>query len=257
MTYSPYSDNGGCKSSAEIAIDVALIGASGFKAVRVYSTDCSGLQAIGTACKLAGMKMILGVFISETGISGAQQQVTDIVNWGQWNLVDLVVIGNECVFNGYATASALASFITDCKSKFSSAGYSGPCTTTEPLNVWQSNTGALCSAVDVVGANIHPFFNADVSAEDAGSFTASQLKIVDGLCPGKSGVNLETGWPSGGTCNGKACPGKSEQATAIKGIKDAVGGKSVMFSFTNDLWKAAGAFGCEQSWGAIDLFKSS
>ncbi|KAH6671274.1 putative beta-glucosidase btgE [Halenospora varia] len=256
ITYSPYTSAGGCKGAADVLVDVTLIAASGFKAVRIYSTDCSGLVNVGTACKALGLRIILGVFISETGISGAQQQVTDIISWGQFGMVDLVVIGNEAVFNGHCTAAALAGFISECKTKFAAAGYSGPCTTTEPLNTWQANTGALCGAVDVVGANIHPFFNSGISASDAGSFVASQLQIVDGLCPGKTGINLETGWPSQGSCNGAACPGKSEQATAIKGITAAVGGKSVMFSFTNDPWKPAGEFGCEQYWGAVHLFSS-
>jgi len=254
ITYAPYENSGACKDAGSVATDIALIASKGFSAVRVYSTDCSGLQNIGSACAANGLKMILGIFISDTGISGAAQQVTDIISWGQWELVELIVIGNECVFSGYATASELATFISSCRSSFSGAGYSGPCTTTEPLNIWQENTEVLCEVVDVVGCNIHPFFNSDVTADQAGAFVASQLAIVDSLCSGKSGINLETGWPSAGDCNGVACPGTSEQATAVAGITASAGGKSVMFSFVNDLWKDAGAFNCEQSWGAIQLF---
>jgi exo-beta-1,3-glucanase (GH17 family) len=254
ITYSPYQDNGDCKSAAAVLIDIALIASKGFSTVRVYSTDCSGLQNIGAACEISGLKMILGVFINSEGISGAQKQVTDIVAWGKWSLVELVVIGNEAIFSGFCSAGELASFISSCKSAFAASGYSGPCTTTEPLNIWQSNSGSLCAVVDVVGANIHPFFNADVTAATAGSFVASQLAIVDTLCPGKTGINLETGWPSAGTCNGKACPSADLQKTAVDSIINAVGGKSVMFSFVNDLWKKPGQFSCEQSWGSIQLF---
>ncbi|KUJ22758.1 glycoside hydrolase [Mollisia scopiformis] len=255
ITYSPYQNSGACKAASDVMADISIIASKGFLSVRVYSTDCSGLTNIGAACSAHGLKMILGIFISDTGISGAADQVTDIVSWGQWDLVELIVIGNEAVFSGYCTASELAGFISSCKSTFSSAGYSGPCTTTEPLNIWQENTSALCAVVDVVGCNIHPFFNGDISAADAGPFVASQLAIVDALCPGKYGVNLETGWPSFGTeCNGAACPGTSEQAAAVKSITESAGGKSVMFSYTDDYWKEPGAFGCEQSWGAIQLF---
>lgn len=254
ITYSPYENSGACKSADSVLTDIALIKSKGFATVRVYSTDCSGLQNIGAACEASGLKMILGIFISETGVSGAAQQVTDIIAWGKWELVELVVIGNECIFSGYASAGELASFISSCKSSFSSAGYSGPCTTTEPLNIWQENAGALCAVVDVVGCNIHPFFNADVDAGSAGAFVASQLSIVDTLCAGKTGINLETGWPSAGTCNGAACPGVSEQKTAVESIIEYAGGKSVMFSFVDDYWKEPGAFSCEQSWGSIQLF---
>ena len=257
VTYTPYNaDTGACLSAGQVLIDIALIKLKGFTTVRVYSTDCSTLENVGSACEISGLKMILGIFISDTGISGAEEQVTAITSWGKWELVELVVIGNEAVFNGYCSASELATFISSCRGTFSSAGYSGPCTTTEPLNIWQESTAELCAAVDVVGCNIHPFFNADVSCDNAGSFVSSQMQIVDGLCSGKTGINLETGWPSGGSCNGVACPGISEQETAVAGIKAAAGGRSAMFSFSNDLWKPLGSFDCEQSWGMINLFPS-
>jgi exo-beta-1,3-glucanase (GH17 family) len=257
ITYTPYdSDTGDCLSAAQVAADIALIALKGFSTVRVYSTDCSTLENVGSACEISGLKLILGVFISETGISGAQDQVSAITSWAKWELVELISVGNEAVFNGYCSAADLASFIASAKASFASAGYTGPCTTTEPLNIWQESTSELCAVVDIVGCNIHPFFNADVPADQAGSFVASQLQIVDGLCSGKTGVNLETGWPRAGSCNGHACPGSSEQETAVAAIKAAAGGKSVMFSFQNDYWKPAGSFGCEQSWGLIDLFPS-
>ncbi|RDW67744.1 hypothetical protein BP6252_09140 [Coleophoma cylindrospora] len=254
IVYTPYTSTGSCKTQAEVLVDVALIALRGFSALRVYSTDCSALEFIGNACKISGVKMILGVYITSTGTSAAQEQVDAIATWAQWDLVELISVGNEAVFNGYITASALAGFISSSASSFKSAGYTGPVTTTEPLNIWQASTAELCSVVDVVGCNIHPFFNAAVSASEAGSFVSSQLSIVDGLCSGKSGITLETGWPTAGSCNGAACPGTSEQAAALSAIRSLVGGKSCILSFANDLWKAPGEFGCEQSWGAINFF---
>ncbi|TVY15721.1 putative beta-glucosidase btgE [Lachnellula arida] len=257
MTYTPYSPSGGgCLSEAQVAIDVASIKAAGFTAIRLYSTDCSSLDFIGKAAELAGLKLIVGVFISTTGISAAEEQVNDIVSWAQWDLVELIVIGNEAVFNKYCTAQELADFISSSKSKFSGAGYTGQCTTTEPLNVWQENGFAdlLCPLVDVTGANIHPFFNTAITSDQAGSFVASQLQIVDNLCAGKSGINLECGWPSSGQCNGQACPGEDHQTTALTAITKAAGGKTAFFSFTNDLWKTPGDLDCEQFWGSINVF---
>ncbi|TVY36197.1 putative beta-glucosidase [Lachnellula occidentalis] len=257
MTYTPYSaSGGGCLSEAQVLIDVMLIKTAGFKSIRLYSTDCSTLEFVGNAAKVAGLKMILGVFISSTGISGAQEQISDIMTWGQWDLVELVVIGNEAIFNKYCTAQELADFISSSMSKFTGAGYTGQCTTTEPINIWQGTGVAdiLCPVVDVTGANIHPFFNVDITADKAGVFVEAQLSIVDSICPGKSGINLECGWPSSGSCNGQACPGEDAQKTAISAITKAAGGKTAMFSFANDLWKQPGDLDCEQFWGSIHLF---
>lgn len=254
ITYTPYDTTGACKDAGSVASDIAEIARRGFTAVRVYSTDCSALQDIGTSAAANAIKLILGVYISNTGIAGAQDQVTEIAAWAHWSLVDLIVVGNEGISNGYVSGSELAGFISSSKAAFQAAGYTGPVTTTEPLGTWQANTGALCEAVDVVGCNIHPFFNSATTAVQAGSFVASQLKIVDDLCPGKSGINLETGWPSGGICNGLACPGPVEQTIAVAAIAAEAGGRSVILSFANDEWKAPGQYDCEQTWGAINLF---
>lgn len=198
--------------------------------------------------------MIVGIFISETGCSGAASQVTELIAWGQWSLVELIVVGNEAIFGGHTTASELAGFISSSRSSFASAGYTGQITTTEPLNIWQENTSVLCGAVDITGANLHPFFNAEVTAENAGKFALSQLELADAICPGLTAINLECGWPSAGTCNGLACPGEQEQKTAVASIISSCGGRAAIFSYTNDLWKQPGGFGCEQSWGSIHLF---
>lgn len=254
MTYTPYQDSGACKTADQVSTDIALIASKGFSAVRIYSTDCSGLANVGSAAKASGLKIIVGIFIGSTGISQAATQVTDLISWGEWSLVELIVVGNESVFNGYCTAAELAAFISSSKSSFQAVGYTGQVTTTEPLNIWQENTEALCSVVDITAANLHPFFNAQVSAEKAGEFANSELELADAICSGKTAINLETGWPSAGTCNGLACPGVEEQKTAVASIVESCGGRVAIFSFTNDLWKAPGSFGAERSWGSIHLF---
>ncbi|KAL4893269.1 glycoside hydrolase superfamily [Aspergillus ambiguus] len=254
MTYSPYTNAGGCKSKADVLQDIRTIKSKGFTHVRVYSTDCSSLEWIGQGARENGLIMILGVFIDSTGISGAQSQVTDIANWAQWDLVSLIVVGNEAIQNGYCTASELAGFLTSAKQTWKAAGYTGQVTTTEPINVWQSSGDALCSSIDILGANIHPFFNSEVIATEAGKFVQGQVDILKKICPGKDVVNLETGWPSNGSPNGLAIPGTLEQASAIHSLVNDVGALSVFFSFADDKWKDPGAFGVEQWWGCIDQF---
>lgn len=226
----------------------------GFSSVRVYSTDCQTLENVGTACRANNMKMILGVFISSTGISGAQGQVTDITSWAQWDLVELIVIGNEAVFQGYCSDTELASFIGSCKGTFSAAGYTGSVTTTEPLAQWQSSGSAFCGVVDVVSANLYAFFNPDTTADQAGAFIQSEIEELGAICPGKDTYVMESGWPSAGECNGVACPSPENQATAIKSIQQTSGAKVVFFSFEDEQWKQPGQFGVEQHWGCSNVF---
>lgn len=258
MTYTPYTTEGMCKSKSEIDADLATIAESGFKAIRVYSTDCNTLEYVGGACRTNGVKMILGIFINGAGCTNSpvsvDEQIQAIAAWADWELVDAIVVGNEAIFGGFCSPAQIAGLISTCRSTFS--GFTGPFTTAETLNIWQRSdvSAALCDAVDMTGANIHPYFNAEVSPESAGDFVEGQLALIDAICPGKTGINLECGWPSAGLTNGAAIPGKSEQATAISGIRSKVGSRTVFFSFHNDGWKEPGACGCEQSWGCGDLF---
>ncbi|KAF7195255.1 putative beta-glucosidase btgE [Pseudocercospora fuligena] len=258
MTYTPYAENGGCQSADQVNQDIGSIKQKGFTTVRIYATDCSGLINVGNACKQHGMKLIAGIFIDASGLGKAHEQLNDIANWGKqgnWNLVEMVVAGNEAVFQGAVSASDLAGFMGDVKSTLKSAGYSGPVTTTEPLNIIQANAGTLCPAMDVVAANIHPFFNGGFAASEAGDFVASQMADLEKACGGnKPAYNLETGWPSGGQPNGKAVPGVAEQKAAIDSIVAKVGSKSAIFSFSNDKWKAPGQYGVEQNFGCSSLF---
>ncbi|KAI7226724.1 hypothetical protein KC330_g8702 [Hortaea werneckii] len=258
MTYTPYAADGSCKDSSTISADISSIASKGFTTVRLYATDCNGPVNIGNACAENGLKMILGIYIDGSGIgANTDEQVSDLIDWGmgQWEMVEMVVFGNEAVFNGYCSASQLASGLEDARSRFAAAGYTGPVTTTEPLGTIQENAQTICPAVDVIAANIHPFFNTAIFASKAGEFVSSQLEDLADACNGeKEAYNLETGWPSSGLANGLAIPGFSDQKTAIESIMGAAGSKSALFSFENDDWKEPGDLDVEQYWGCANLF---
>ncbi|CAK1363139.1 putative beta-glucosidase btgE [Cercospora beticola] len=259
MTYTPYRADGGCKSAGEVNSDISKIKSKGFNTVRLYATDCSGPENVGAACKANGMSIILGIFIDTKGLGAAHEQAQDLMDWGKngnnWSMVVMVVAGNEAIFSGAVAAQDMASFLTDIKPQFKSAGYNGPITTTEPLNVMQANSATLCPVIDVVGGNLHPFFNGQYSASQAGELVAQQLKDLAACCGGsKEAYNLETGWPSQGQANGVAVPGEKEQKEAIESIMGKVGGKSVFLSYEDDTWKAPGEYGIEQHWGCASVF---
>ncbi|KAJ5591909.1 beta-glucosidase btgE [Penicillium hispanicum] len=254
MTFSPYTEGGDCMTQDEVTKNIGTIKQKGFDLVRVYSTDCNSLEYIGSAAKQHGMKMIIGVYIDKTGISGAESQVSAITSWAEWSLVELIVVGNEAVSSGFCQASDLATFISSSKTRFQSAGYTGQVTTTEPIDIWQKyGTSNLCSSVDIVGANIHPFFNAQTTAEEAGTFALSEYKLLEKIC-NKDVLNLETGWPNAGETNGAAVPGVAEQKTAIEGIVKYLGSKSIFFSYADDSWKNGGEFDVEKHWGCASVF---
>ncbi|KAI0430259.1 glycoside hydrolase family 17 protein [Xylaria sp. FL1042] len=259
VTYTPYETtaSGGCKSQSEVNRDIAAIAAAGVTTIRVYSTDCSTLEFVGGACAAHGIKMILGIYVDEPGCDASNPSVTEqlsaIKAWGQWDLVDLIIVGNEAVLHGYCTPSELAGLISTTKEQLS---YTGPYSTSETVNIWQQEefSSLVCPVVDFVGANAHAFFNTETVASQAGQFVKSQLDIIDNICSGKEGRIMETGWPSAGQALGLAVPGLGQQASAIKSIIQEVGDKAVIFSLTSDAWKDGNTqCQCEQHWGCASV----
>ena len=257
--YTPFADNGDCKTAEAVDSDIADIKSKGFTTVRLYATDCEGPENVGAAAAKHGVKMILGIYVDETGIgSNTDAQVATLTKWGsdKWDLVEMVVAGNEAMFYGYTTAEGLAGFVNDVRSKFRAAGYQGPVGTSEVPGTFTTYADVLCPAVDYAAANIHPFFNAEVAAKDAGDFVVTQLDNIAKACGyKKEAYNLESGWPSLGSANGLAVPSVEDQKTAIASIMEKAGNKTAMFSYENDSWKAPGEHGVEQHWGCGSLFE--
>ncbi|KAK2611122.1 hypothetical protein N8I77_004498 [Diaporthe amygdali] len=259
MTYTPYdSDSGDCKTSDVIDTDVSSIAAAGFKTLRVYSTDCDTLPMVGSAVSKYGLKMITGIFISEYGCANGtpdvDTQISALKEWGQWDLVELMAVGNEALYNGYCTAQQLVDLINHVKSEI--PDYTGPYTTTDIVGAWEQEDvqSLVCDAIDVVAANVHSYFNADVLPVDAGDFVKGQIEIVEKACGGKPGYVLECGYPTQGNTNGVNVPSVANQQIAIASIKETLGDKVVFFSMFDDNWKDDGACGCEKHWGVGTLF---
>ncbi len=258
ITYTPYNDDLTCKTASAISTDVASIASKGFTSVRLYATDCLALQHVGAAAATHGLKMIIGVHIDDLILGLAQPQITEIATWaeraGSWNLVEMIVIGNEAIFNEFTDAASLAAFIQTARTTLRLVGYNGPITTTEPLSILADHAHILCPVLDVAAANIHPFFHAEISADAAGEYVLEQLDRLAEVCEGLEAVNLETGWPKRGRSNGYAIPSVLDQMVAINSIKEQAGGRSVFLGFQDEEWKDGGEFDVETSWGCAYMF---
>lgn len=253
-TFTPYNPTDGtCMSKERVYAEVGALAAANIKVIRTYSTDCNTLEYVGGAAAKFGIEMILGIFIETVGCSPTDsdiaEQISAIKSWANWDIVPLIIVGNEAALNGKCTPTQLANLITHCKSEFS--GYNGKFTTAETVNVWQQPEAiaALCPVVDVACTNAHAFFNTETTAFEAGKFVKGQLEIVEKAC-GKDAIVGETGWPSTGKSVGAAIASFAEQAIAIHSIIKECGDKSILFSLHNDMWKDPNTdCACEQSWG--------
>ena len=168
ITYTPYTSTFTCLSPSIIRSDIATIARKGFTSVRLYSIDCSALRHVGHAALTHGLKMIIGIQL-DAGLADAETQLSDIIDWAagnsnsnsnsKWDLIEMIVIGNEAIFNDQTTASALAAFISTSRTTLRSANYTGPVTTTEPISLLSQHRRALCPALDLTAANIRTYIS--------------------------------------------------------------------------------------------------
>ena len=306
IVYFPYTPLATCKTALTVRSDIASIHSHGFTSIRLHASDCLALYTVGHAAHLHSMRLIIGIHIDspaagegaageeEDGLKLADDQITDLLTWAHdpstsgWNTIELVVIGEDTIFNSLLLAPRLVAFITQTRTRLRDAGYTGPITTTEPIPTLYEHANLLCPILDILASNIHPFFSSTVDAESAGSYVRDALDVLDQICPsdilpplspyapppsantpdnphtGPShlkpvrppSLNLETGWPTRGQRNGVAVPGLLEQSVAVKGIMKVAGGRSTVIGWGDDGWKDEGELGVEGSWGCEHLFAS-
>ena len=249
VTYSPYSNNGGCKSSDEIAREVKQL--SGFSNIRLSASDCDQVSAVYKA-KASGQKLFLGVY-DVGSIESELDAINDAIN-GDWSDVDTVSIGNELVNSGQASVEDVKGYVDQGRSKLESLGYNGPVVAVDTFIATINNPG-LCDVGDYLAVNAHAYFDGNVESSDAGKWALQQLQRVSSACDNNKKVTIvESGWPSRGDSNGKANASPDDQSAAIKSLKGSVGDDCYLFTAFNDLWKNPGYLQVEQYWG---LFGSS
>lgn len=246
ITYSPYSDDGGCKSSSQIQKEISQL--SGFDIIRLYGVDCDQVAQV-LSSKTSSQKVFAGIFDVNNIESGVESLASAVKSSGSWDDIHTVSIGNELVNNGEATASQIATYVKSGKAALKSAGYSGKVVSVDTF-IAVINNPDLCDHSDYMAVNAHAFFDGHVSADQAGTWVLQQIQRVATACGGKKDVFItETGWPSKGDSNGVANPSVANQKSAVDSIKDTCGDAVTLFTAFNDLWKADGAYNAEKYWG--------
>lgn len=248
ITYTPYSDDGGCKSSSQIKKEVGQL--DGYDVIRLYGVDCDQVSAVLSA-KSKSQKIFAGIFDVANIESGVKTLASAVKSSGSWDDIDTVSIGNELVNSGQADASQIKKYVESGRSSLKDAGFSGKVVSVDTFIAVYNNPD-LCKYSDYIAVNAHAFFDGGYSAQDAGKWVLNQIEGLSSTCGGDKKVLItESGWPSSGDTNGKAVPSKSNQKDAIKSIKKECGDDVLLFTAFNDNWKASGAFNAEKSYGIL------
>ena len=256
LAYSPYNDDGSCRSASDVYSDLHIIKNKGVNRVRIYGTDCNSLETVEPACAELGITINQGLWISAAGVDSIDEPLQLLIAYGQsngWDIFDYITVGNEAINSGYCSVSDLVNKIKSVKGQLRAAGYTGQITTSEPPVTFE-NYPELCteSEIDFVGINPHSYFDASCDAAGSGEFVKGQVEIVQKSCGTSNVVITETGYPSQGDVNGENVPSKANQLIAVQSILDLNSDVTIL-TFTNDYWKDPGPYGIEQYFGIRDI----
>jgi exo-beta-1,3-glucanase (GH17 family) len=213
LSYPPSQNN--------ITRDVAVLSQL-TNAIRLYGTDCNQtemlLHSIDKLNLKGTMKVWLGVYLDSNTTTNDRQiaQMWDILDKYKADPFKGVIVGNEVLFRKDLTLDVLASKLSDIKSNLTAKYPNLPLATADLGDNW---TPQLAEDVDIVMANIHPFF-AGVTADAAASWTYDfwqdhDVSVTKGMT-GKTHVISEVGWPSGGgnKCMPNACTSDTQGSVA-------------------------------------------
>lgn len=246
VTYSPYNADGSCKSASQVSSDLAQL--TGYPTIRLYGTDCNQVANVLQA-KQSSQKVFLGVFDVNSIQSSVDAMKAAIDQYGSWDEVVTVSIGNELVNGGQATPSQVGQYVSTGRAALQAAGYTGPVVSVDTF-IAVINNPELCQYSDYMAVNAHAYFDKNTVAADSGSWLLQQIQRVWTACDGaKDVVITESGWPSQGQTYGVAVPSKDNQKAAVSAITSTCGDSTYLYTAFNDLWKADGEYGIEKWFG--------
>ncbi|KZF23084.1 glycoside hydrolase family 17 protein [Xylona heveae TC161] len=209
-------------SQNNVTRDVAVLSQL-TNAIRLYGTDCNQTEMVLHAFDRLNlnktMKIWLGVWQDNNATTNERQlsQMYDVLDkYGSDPFAGLIV-GNEVLFRKDMTATQLGSVLDDVRSNLTSKHISDlPLATSDLGDNWTSD---LVPKVDIVMANVHPFFAGVTAAAAAGwtweFWTGHDVALTQGLT-GKKNVISEVGWPSAGgnDCGESTCQTSTDGSVA-------------------------------------------
>lgn len=269
ITWSPYTTKyGPCKTLQQAMREFGML--SQYSTIRIYGTDCDQVNIAMKAGAATGKKVFAGIFNINNVANEANIIINAVrANGNNWGMIDTVSIGNEDVGSKGRSVEDVANAMKTGTPILRNAGYKGPIVHVDTAGAFMDQghvNAGICdsdTAGDYVAVNIHPFFNAATTADQAGRFVATQVQLLKANCGainsrkhrlGKRDARVrvtESGWPKAGGANGAAVPGYAQQKSAIAAIIASVP-DVVLFSAFDAQWQDAGAFGVEPHWGVMD-----
>ncbi|RDW26479.1 glycoside hydrolase superfamily [Yarrowia lipolytica] len=206
-------------NQTEVTLDVAALSRV-TKRIRLYGTSCDQalyvLRAIDSL--KVDMKVTLGVWINGNPVVCAAQIAEAITAAEQFpHLIESIMVGNEVFFRGELAPAELVGYMHEVRTELQLRNLTIPVGTSELGSQWSPY---MASNVDILGANIHPFFGG-LEVSEATTWTLNFLEsfVVNEITEAEKIPQIvisEIGWPSGGGQHGAAKSGVAQQQRLLQ-----------------------------------------
>ncbi|KAF1791847.1 Glycoside hydrolase superfamily [Phytophthora cactorum] len=195
VCYDPDHTSG--KSASTVQADMKTIAGAGFSSVRTYISKFGNTE-MGPIITGAGLTAVLGVPYPQ---SDYQEQMEAAISAANAGGVYAIMVGNENLAGASSIPSGMIDVINQIKSRVSCKV--GTVQRNTEVIGYQSISGwsELVSACDVLGVNVHPFFNPATTADGAIDVVDKQWQTMMSNFGDKL-LLTETGWPSSGSVSG-------------------------------------------------------
>jgi len=210
LTWPPTQNN--------ITRDVAVLSLLTDK-VRLYGTDCNQTEMVLHAIDVldVDMKVWIGVWLDGNSTTNTRQLnhlYTLLSDEKHHDKYAGVAVGNEVLFAQTLTQTQLFNIIKEVRTNLTALGYDIPVGTSDLGSNWNA---VMAREVDVLMANVHPFF-AGVVVEEAADWTwkffqDNDVVLTNGLDPKPRVMISEVGWPTAGGSNNGSVAGIDELNT--------------------------------------------
>ncbi|KAK9704504.1 hypothetical protein K7432_010147 [Basidiobolus ranarum] len=230
------------------------------KRVRLYGMDCNQGEFVLEAIHRLkiDMKVVLTVWIDSNSVTYERQSkelIRVLSKYGTANIYG-ISLGNEVLFRKEMDDTALFGRLKQLRDTLRAQNWDIPVFTSEIGSLIDTE---LVSEVDLVMANIHPYF-AGTIVSDASNWTLSYFKqsIQALIPPSKAGIISEVGWPTRGDRNQGSIPNVNNQQLFLNDFLCKANRLQIpyfYFEVFDSPWKIQ--FNqLETSWGIFDAKKN-
>jgi len=260
VDYSPYHGPGQAPGSSipnsQFVTDLQQIAAQGFGYIKTYGCDPVLAQIVPLISQNnINLKVAVGIYESSNPSDNTAVQIQEAIHLAQTypSIVNMVVVGNECIANeapsepNPVSLSALITDLTTVKNALPNTTVT-TCLTYKAAQDLGSTTNSLLSHIDNIMVNIYPFYGG-VAIGGALANLQNAYNALSLSNYGKPAWVGETGWPSApaNTPNGAAVPGLANEQAYTKAVLGASASlpyaRVYLFEAYDEAWKTENAWG--------------